>query len=125
MTRDDAEAFARDWIAAWNRRDIEWVLGRYAEDCVFTSPKAAVAVGAALVEGKAALRRYWQAGAARVKEFGFSLDRVTFDADKREVVVVYVSRSTGTPTRAIEVFRFRQDGRVGEAEAWYGATLAP
>ena len=33
-----AEAFARDWIDAFNRHDLEAVLSHYADDVEFSSP---------------------------------------------------------------------------------------
>ena len=51
MTRDDACRFADDWIDAWNAFDVERVLGHFAEDAVFTSPKALETVGSATVRG--------------------------------------------------------------------------
>ena len=42
MTIDPA-AFTHDWIAAWNRRDIEAVLAHCAETVVVVTPKAEAA----------------------------------------------------------------------------------
>jgi ketosteroid isomerase-like protein len=38
MTDIDPNAFAREWVDAWNRRDLPAVLGRYADDVRFVSP---------------------------------------------------------------------------------------
>jgi ketosteroid isomerase-like protein len=40
MNRMNAIEFAREWEAAWNRRDVEAVLSHFHEDVVFTSPVA-------------------------------------------------------------------------------------
>ena len=37
MDAQQTEAFAQDWIQAWNQRDLEAVLSRYTED-VNSSP---------------------------------------------------------------------------------------
>jgi ketosteroid isomerase-like protein len=55
------EDFAREWIEAWNAGDVERVLRGYADDITFTSPTAARVVPESdgRIEGKAALRSYW------------------------------------------------------------------
>ena len=35
MERSSAERFAREWVRAWNQRDLAAVLAHYAEDVVF------------------------------------------------------------------------------------------
>ena len=57
----DAQAFADDWVRAWNAHDVEAVLAHFHDDVEFTSPVAARVLpetGGA-VRGKAALRNYW------------------------------------------------------------------
>lgn len=61
MEHDKAAAFARSWVLAWNKRDIEAVLSHFAEDAVFTSPVADQVVpgSGGVIRGKQALRSYW------------------------------------------------------------------
>jgi uncharacterized protein (TIGR02246 family) len=40
MEQEEAAAFARQWVTAWNDRDVEAVLSHFADDAVFTSPLA-------------------------------------------------------------------------------------
>ena len=47
MTQEVADAFAAEWMAAWNAHDLEAVLAHYAEDGVFTSPFVAGRAGGA------------------------------------------------------------------------------
>src|SRR5262249_8030127 len=62
----DAQAFAAEWIAAWNSHDLERVLSHYSTDIVFLSPIAQAVVGDGLGIRISALRSYWdQAPAAR------------------------------------------------------------
>ena len=35
-----ADSFAREWIAGWNARDLAAILAHYADDVIFSSPKA-------------------------------------------------------------------------------------
>ena len=57
----DAIAFAQQWVAAWNARDVDAVLEHFHEDVVFTSPVAAKLLPDThgVVRGKPALRQYW------------------------------------------------------------------
>jgi hypothetical protein len=36
MGQQEAADFARDWVTAWNDRDVEAVLGHFADDAVFS-----------------------------------------------------------------------------------------
>ncbi len=79
MTREGMMAFARDWIAAWNRRDAESVLSHFADDAVFVSPVAAKYTGAGVIQGKSALAEYWNAALERLSTLEFTLDYASWD----------------------------------------------
>ena len=55
------QAFAQEWIAAWNAHDLDRVLSHYTVDAVVTTPVAAVRVpeSGGVVRGHEALRSYW------------------------------------------------------------------
>ena len=69
------EDFATDWIEAWNARDVERVLRRYAENVTFTSPTAARVVpeSGGRIRGKAALRAYWTRALENHRDLRFEL----------------------------------------------------
>ena len=48
----DPESFAHEWIAGWNARDLDRILDHYADDVIFSSPKAQAITGSARVVGK-------------------------------------------------------------------------
>lgn len=75
MNHDDALQFARNWISAWNRKDVSAVLAHYVQDATFVSPKAANFVGKPVVRGKEALASYWQVAAKKIDKIEFTLDR--------------------------------------------------
>ena len=58
-----AEAAARDWIAAWNRHDLDAVLTHYADQLEFVSPLVVRRLGRAdgTIRTKAELRDYFAA----------------------------------------------------------------
>jgi hypothetical protein len=120
MTREEAGAFANEWAAAWNARDVERVLVHFAEDVVFTSPTAAVVVGAGTVRGKAALRAYWMKALGGIGALRFVVDRVAWDPAARELAIIYVAAIDGRTRRVSENLTFGPEGLVVSAEVFHG-----
>jgi hypothetical protein len=120
MNRTEAGQFGRAWIEAWNRRDVETVLATYEDDLVFTSPRASVVVGSGTVNGKSALRAYWRKALEQIDELEFSLDRVLWDPEARELVILYTSAIDGQSKRVAELFRFGSGGLVAASEVFHG-----
>jgi hypothetical protein len=83
MTDDEAAAFARSWVKAWNDRDVEEVLSHFADDALFTSPVAAEVVPGSdgVICGKESLRRYWNQALQRNSGLHFELLGVYFGVD--------------------------------------------
>jgi acyl-CoA thioester hydrolase len=122
---DDAGAqrFARAWIEAWNRRDVEAVLAHFADDATFISPKAEVVVGQGRLENKADLRRYWESAMAQVGRMHFVLEAALWSPTAHALTISYETTvDDQPPRRAGEILRFRGD-RVVAGEALYGATV--
>ena len=120
MTREQMQRHAADWIAAWNRRDVDEVLSVFSETTRFTSPNALKITGNATLESKAALAAYWREASHRISSIQFRLDHVLCDVERREMVVVYDSTVNGKSTRACEFMRFDEAGRQVDGEAMYG-----
>jgi glutathione S-transferase len=120
---EDAMAFALRWAEAWNRRDVEAVLARFADDVVFVSPKAKDVTGSAEVRGKLALREYWTEAADRLSaSHRFEVERVELDVDANTLVIRNVRREADRLVRACEVLTFDpRSGLVTAGEAYYGA----
>jgi hypothetical protein len=123
MTHEEALGFARTWIATWNSRDLEKMLGFFADDVVFTSPKASERVGRPTVHGKAALRAYWSLALAQQPALHFVLDRALWDTQRRELAIVYTGHRDGQRHRSCEILRFGAAGLIVAGEAMYGALL--
>jgi hypothetical protein len=120
MTRAEAERFAREWAAAWNRRDREAVLAHFAADVRFASPKALALMGTPAVRGREALRAYWQRALAAITSLHFAVDRVIWDPSSRELSIVYDREVNGQRDRASEILRFDAGGLVTHGEVHYG-----
>jgi ketosteroid isomerase-like protein len=122
MTSDEAQAFAVEWAAAWNERDIERVLAHFHADVAFTSPTALAVVGVPTVRGKSALRDYWARALASCQTLVFSLDRVVWDAERAELAIVYTSEINGNRRRVSENLTFDAAGLVARAEVFHGVS---
>jgi ketosteroid isomerase-like protein len=121
LSRSQAMDFAQSWVDAWNARDLEKILGLFATDAVFTSPKAAAVTGRGTQEGLAAMRRYWESALQRINSLRFELLEAHWDPDASTLWVVYLSELNGTRHRSCEVFKFGPGDKVREGEAFYGA----
>lgn len=122
MTRVEIEAFAARWAASWNAGEVEKVLAHFHDDIVFTSPTAVEVVGTPTVHGKDALRAYWVAALRRSGALHFTVNHVFWDAERREVAIVYTSEIAGRQKRIAEHLRFDARGFVVAAEVFHGVT---
>ncbi len=114
-----AQAFAADWIAAWNRHDLDAVLAHYVDDMEFSSPVIAQFLGRAdgVVLGKNAVRDYWAKALAARPDLRFELQAVM--AGVTSLVICY----QGVGGRlAAEFFEFGDGGKVLRASAHYVGT---
>jgi SnoaL-like domain len=123
MTREDMLRHAEQWVDACNRRDLDRVLQDFAPNASFLSPLAVVLVGRPLVEGKAALARYWRDAFDAAASLEFRLDHVVCDAERREMVVVFERMINGERSRACEFMRFDPNGKQIFGEAMGGARI--
>ncbi|MEO0981496.1 MAG: nuclear transport factor 2 family protein [Pseudomonadota bacterium] len=116
MTRAEAEAFARAWIAAWNDKDLGEILSHYADNVVFHSPRIADVLGEpkAALTGIAALRAYWEKAAAGAPDLYFELDAIFTSSDA--LTVLYTNHRDQQVT---ETFLFDAEGKVRESVAAY------
>ena len=121
MTHNEARARGAEWARAWNARDIEAVLAHFTDDVTFLSPLAADVVGTPELRGKPALRAYWQQALARIARRHFTVERVLWDAEAQELVVLYLAELDERRMRACERMKLDTEGRVIFAEALYGA----
>jgi hypothetical protein len=103
-----ARDFAERWANAWNAHDLEELLRYFANDIVFTSPMAAqLLVGSdGVVQGKAALRKYYTEGLRRLPDLHF------------EVVSIYLGVST-----LVINYRNQKGGLVNEVLIFEGAVV--
>ncbi|MFL5250509.1 MAG: hypothetical protein ACJ79V_22005, partial [Myxococcales bacterium] len=70
-----------------------------------------------------ALRAYWERALARIQHLHFTVERVLWDDEARELMVLYVAELNERRMRACERMKLDAEGRVTFAEALYGASL--
>lgn len=125
MNMIDPEAFAREWIDAWNRSDAEAVLNHFSDDAVFVSSLAATVTGNPEICGKDNLRAYWtQALKAIPFRLQFVLESWVWDDRTRALLIVFTSIEPGRTVRKCELMRFKPDGLVSRGEGFSGAILS-
>jgi hypothetical protein len=102
LSREFADCFAAEWIAAWNVHDVERVLTHYSDDFEMRSPYIAQLVGepSGTLHGKAAVRDDWMSALARRPTLHFELVTTLLGADS---LTLYYR---GVRGMAAEVFFF-------------------
>lgn len=112
----DPNAFAHEWIAAWNAHDLPRVLSHYADDFVMSSPFIVRLENepSGTLHGKAAIAAYWSRALARMPDLRF--EHIATCAGAGSVAIHY--RGPGGRL-SIEVFFFDDSGKVVRAAAHY------
>jgi len=120
MNKDSARQFAEGWIAEWNARDIDAVLKRYAENCVFISSRASSFAHAPSIVGKAQLRSYFEKALLSVPTLRFELAEAIWDETAPALVMIHVANVADKHIRECEVLHLDADGLIHRDEAFYG-----
>ena len=109
MESDAARAFSDRWLAAWNARDLEAILGHFTDDVMFTSPVADQLMegSGGVIQGKDRLREYRAAGLERNPDLHFEL----------------IDRYDGGDTLVLN-YRNERGGRVCEVLTFAGPLVA-
>jgi len=112
MDIQEIEAFAKEWIESWNRRDFEAVLDHYTEDVEFRSPLVAALLGetSGTVRGKQNLREYFRKA---LEAFPGDLNIELLDAYQGVDSMLVHFQAGGR--RAVEVMELNQEGKVRRA----------
>ena len=107
----------RQWVEAWNRRDLEAVLEHYAEDVEICSPRAVELVGRAdgRVVGKDKLREYFSTGLGRIPNLHLELIEVLIGVGA--MTVVYRRENGALVTDCSEL---NDEGKIVRMTACYG-----
>jgi len=107
-------ALGREWIAAWNSRDLERVLKLYAEDFEMTSDKIQ-ALGfdsTGTLAGKAKVRTYWAKALTLLPDLHFTLIDLFISPDS---IVVFYANERGA--RICEYLQLGAAGKIVQGSA--------
>jgi ketosteroid isomerase-like protein len=107
-------ALGRDWIAAWNSRDLDRILALYADDAEMTSDRI-VALGLSAggtLHGKDKLRMYWRKGLDLLPNLHFELIDLFVSPDS-----VVVSYRNERGMKICEYLRLDAEGRIVQGSA--------
>jgi ketosteroid isomerase-like protein len=112
-----AQQFAEDWIESWNAHDLERILSHYADDFEMRSPLIVERMGIpeGRLQGKDAIRPYWEQGLAATPPLKFELRHVM--AGVGAIAIVY--RSVTRDVDVVERIEFNDQGLGVRAEALY------
>ena len=105
-----ARAFAQQWVEGWNSRNLDRILAHYADDVILLSPIALNLLknGTGMVQGKSALRNYFQRGLEAYSDLRFVLTDVLWGI---ETIVTYYGNNVRDGKTA-EVMQFNPAGKV-------------
>ena len=83
MNEQQATALAQAWIDAWNRHDLDAILGHYAPDVEFTSPFVSALSGntSGTIRGRESLTGYFRKGLHAYPDLRFELIRTLIGVD--------------------------------------------
>ncbi len=107
-------ALGRDWVAAWNARDLDRVLAMYDEAAEMSSDRIpAMGFGASgTVRGKDTLRAYWSKALGLLPDLHFTLIDLFVSPDS---VVVFYANERGK--KICEYLRVNAAGRIVQGSA--------
>jgi hypothetical protein len=115
---------AWNWAAAecdaWNRRDLDAIMERYAENVVLSSPAVVARMGRAdgWLHGKAKVREYFESG-LKTPGLHFELVDVLFGVN---AICMIFRRETGVTVS--DIFELDDQNRVIRLLACYGRQTA-
>ncbi len=115
MSQAQAEAFADEWMAAWNSHDPARVAAHYHDDVEYHSPFVAQISGQGVLLGRTAFQEYAAAALERFPDLHFGPER-RVAAGSGSVAIEYRSVND---LLAIETLVLDDDGLVVRAHCHY------
>ena len=112
MDAQQTEAFAKGWIQAWNRRDLEAALAHYTENVEFQSPLVIKLLGetSGTVRGKQNLREYFRKALAAFPG-DIELELLGVYQGMNSLLIHFQAKGRS----AVEVMELNQEGKIRRA----------
>ncbi len=114
LEKTQLAAFGREWVAAWNSRDLERILALYAEDSEMTSDRIQMLGfdASGTLRGKPNLRAYWGKALGFAPNLHFELIDTYVSPDS---VVVFYQNDRGK--KICEYLRLNAAGKIVQGSA--------
>jgi hypothetical protein len=122
ITQQWADAFAREWMEAWNAHDLDRVMYHYTDDFEMSSPFITQLTGEAsgTLKGKERVFAYWKSAFEKFPDLRFHLEGAFAGASS---IVIHYRASFGS--MATEILFFNSAGLVYRAAAHYQTIPTP
>ena len=116
VSRDFAERFAEEWIAAWNSHDLVRILSHYEDDFEMASPRIVEIMGepSGVLRGKESIGAYWEKALRLIPDLHF--EKLGVFVGARGLAIHYRNQAGRL---AVETFEIGVTGRVVRAAAHY------
>jgi ketosteroid isomerase-like protein len=113
-------AIGREFLRAFNARDLDGLIALYADDAVHVTPKARIQhpESGGRVPGRQALREWWAESFDRLPSLQY--DPVTVTADDERVWLEYRRRVPNEPELAVAEILVIRDGKVVQSRVYHG-----
>ena len=114
------EAIALRWFAAFNAHDLEALLSLYDANAKHFSPKLKIRKPETkgLVQGREALREWWQDAFNRLPTLNYTYTTLT--ADKNRVFMEYIRRVEGEEDMLVAEVLEISGGRIVASRVYHG-----
>jgi len=116
ISREQALAFANEWVEAWNAHDLPRVLEHYTDDFEMTSPvmKQMELSETGTLKGKQNVADYWQKALVKYPDLHFKIIDVLTSVNS---IVIYYH--TINNKLSAELFMFNDEGKVYKSAGHY------
>lgn len=120
MTLNTPEKIAKEWLAAFNQKDLKRLLVLYHEEAVHTSPKLRVLrpETKGQVKGKSALKEWWEDAFKRLPTLQYDLNRLT--ANNSRVLMEYTRKVDGEPDMKVAEVLEISEGLIIASYVYHG-----
>ena len=120
MQTQKLETIAKNWLNAFNTRDLEKLLALYHQNAQHFSPKLKLRhpETKGLITGKKALYEWWQEAFNRLPTLHYSLTKLTANAER--IFMEYTRKVDGEPDMLVAEVLEVKDGLIVSSRVYHG-----